>query len=320
MKQQALAMAADQGSGFEHYRRPPRRELFLHTREQLVPWSVLCAVIEPSSPKAGKGRPPAGLERMLRMSLAQPWFNLADQACEEALLDGTGWRGLVGIDLGRERAPDARTLLKFGGLWEKHELGADLFAEVNAPLQARGVKVGTGTIVDARIIGAPSWTKNAAKAADPDMHRTGKGQPWYFGMKMHIGVDSRTGRVHGAAVTAANGHAKHLLEDLLHGQERRVYGDSAYASQKASIREPAPQAGDLTNQRMGKGADVEEGERSRNRNQSRIRARVEHVLAVVKRLWGFAKVRYRGLDEHANRSVVPLGPANLSLAPARWAA
>lgn len=178
MKQQTLAMAADQGGGFEQHRRPTRRDVFLATMEQIVPWSALCAVIEPYYPKAGKGRPPVGLERMLRMYFVQHWFNLADEACEESLLDSTSLRRFVGIDLGRERVPDATTLLKFRRLLEKHELGSELFAEVNAQLQARGLKVGTGTIVDATIIGAPSSTKNADKARDPQMHQTRKGQQW----------------------------------------------------------------------------------------------------------------------------------------------
>ncbi len=319
MKQQTLAMAADQGEIFEQYRRRTRRDKFLSTMEHLVPWSELCAVIEPHYPRAGKGRPPVGLERMLRMYFVQHWFNLADQACEEALLDSTALRRFVGIDLGRERVPDGTTLLKFRRLLEKHELGAALFLQVNQTLQEQGLKVGTGTIVDATIIGAPSSTKNATKSRDPDMHQTRKGQQWYFGMKMHIGVDSRTGLVHSAVVTAANVHDKHLLEDVLHGEERRVYGDSAYASQKALIREHAPHAKDFTNQRIRKGGEVDEAERSRNRNKSRIRARVEHVFAVVKRLWGFSKVRYRGLDKNANRSFVALGLANLYLARGRLA-
>ena len=260
-----------------------------------------------------------GLERMLRMYFVQHWFNLADEACEEALLDSTALRRFVGIDLGRERVPDATTLLKFRRLLETRELGAELFLQVNRELEARGLKVGTGTIVDATIIGAPSSTKNADKARDPEMHQTRKGQQWYFGMKLHIGVDSRTGLVHSAAATAANVHDKHLIEDLLHGDERRVYGDSAYASQKALIREHAPQAKDFTNQRVRKGGEVDEAERGRNRNKSKIRARVEHVFAVVKRLWGFGKVRYRGLDKNANRSFVALGLANLYLARARLA-
>lgn len=319
MKQQTLAMAADGQTGFEQYRRPTRRDVFLSTMEQIVPWSVLCAAIEPYYPKPGNGRPPVGLERMLRMYFVQHWFDLADHACEEALLDSPALRRFVGIDLGRERVPDGTTLLKFRRLLERHELGGALFEKVGKVLQDRGLTLGVGTIVDATIIGAPSSTKNADRGRDPDMHQTRKGQQWYFGMKLHIGVDSRTGLAHSVAVTAANVHDKRLLEDLLHGQERRVYGDSAYASQKALIREHAPQAKDFTNQRVRKRGEVDEAERSRNRNKSRIRARVEHVFAVVKRLWGFTKVRYRGLEKNANRSFVVLGLANLYLARARLA-
>ncbi len=284
MKQQTLAVAADQNAGFEQYRRPTRRDVFLATMEEIVPWSELCAVIEPYYPKAGRGRPPVGLERMLRMYFVQHWFNLADEACEEALLDSTALRRFVGIDLGRERVPDATTLLKFRRLLEAHALGAALLQQVNQVLESRGLKVGTGTIVDATLIAAPSSTKNADKSRDPDMHRTRKGQQWYFGMKLHVGVDSRTGLVHSAAVTAENVHDKHLLGDLLHVQETRVYGDNAYSSQKELIRAYAPQAKDFTNQRVRKGGQVNADAHRRNRTKSKVRARVEHVFAVIKQL------------------------------------
>jgi len=310
-------MAADQGAGFEQYRRPTKRDAFLATMEQIVPWQDLCAVIEPHYPKAGNGRPPVGLERMLRMYFVQHWFNLADEACEEALLDSTALRRFVGIDLGRERVPDGTTLLKFRRLLEKNKLGEHLFAKVGQLLQTRGMKVGTGTIVDATIIGAPSSTKNADKARDPEMHQTRKGQQWYFGMKLHIGVDSRTGLAHSAVVTAANVHDKHPLPELLHGNEQRVYGDSAYASQKALMESKAPRARDFTNQRVRHNGEVDEVERAKNRSKSKVRARVEHVFAVVKRLWGFNKVRYRGLAKNATRAFVVLGLANIYLARAR---
>ena len=317
MKQQTLAMAADQSGEFEQFRRPTKRDVFLATMEEIVPWPELCAVIEPHYPKAGNGRPPIGLERMLRMYFVQHWFNLADEACEEALLDSTALRRFVSIDLGRERVPDGTTLLKFRRLLEKHKLGDQLFAEVGRILQARGLKVGTGTIVDATIIGAPSSTKNADKARDPEMHQTRKGQQWFFGMKLHIGVDSRTGLAHSAAVTSANVHDKHPLPDLLHGNERRVYGDSAYASQKELIESKAPRAKDFTNQRVRRKGEIDEIERAKNRNKSKVRARVEHVFGVVKRLWGFTKVRYRGLAKNATRSFVALGLANIYLARRR---
>ena len=315
--QQTLAMAADQGAGFEQYRRPTKRDAFLATMEQIVPWQDLCAVIEPHYPKAGNGRPPVGLERMLRMYFVQHWFNLADEACEEALLDSTALRRFVGIDLGRERVPDGTTLLKFRRLLQKNKLGEHLFAKVGQLLQTRGMKVGTGTIVDATIIGAPSSTKNADKARDPEMHQTRKGQQWYFGMKLHIGVDSRTGLAHSAVVTAANVHDKHPLPELLSGNEQRVYGDSAYASQKALMESKAPRARDFTNQRVRHNGEVDEVERAKNRSKSKVRARVEHVFAVVKRLWGFTKVRYRGLAKNATRAFVVLGLANIYLARAR---
>src|SRR5512140_113754 len=178
MKQQTLAIAADQNAQYEQYRKPTKRDMFLATMERIVPWAALCAVIEPHYPKAGNGRPPVGLERMLRMYFVQHWFNLADAACEDALLDSTALRRFVGIDLGRERVPDATTLLKFRRLLEKHQLGQALFAKVGEVLQAQGLKVGTGTIVDATIIGAPSSTKNAQKQRDLEMHQTRKGRQW----------------------------------------------------------------------------------------------------------------------------------------------
>ena len=225
MKQQTLAVAADQGAGYEQHRKPTRRDEFLSTMNTIVPWAELCAVVEPHYPKAGNGRPPIGLERMLRIHFIQHWFNLADLACEEALYDSASLRRFVGIDLGREPVPDSTTITKFRKLLNDNKLGEALFSQVGKQLQARGFKVNTGTIVDATIIGAPSSTKNADKARDPEMHQTRKGQQWYFGMKLHIGVDSQSGLAHSAVVTAANVHDKHPLPDLLHGNEQRVYGD-----------------------------------------------------------------------------------------------
>lgn len=312
-------MAADQAAGFEQYRKPTRRDQFLEAMNRLVPWAALYAVIEPHYPKKGNGRPPIGLERMLRIHFLQHWFNLADFACEEALYDSASLRRFVGIDLGREAVPDATTLLKFRHLREKHQLGEKLFAEVGRVLQDSGMTLKTGTIVDATIIAAPSSTKNADRARDPEMHQTRKGKQWYFGMKLHIGVDSQSGLTHSAVVTSANVHDKHPLPQLLHGQEQRVYGDSAYASQKALIHQKAPQAKDFTNERVRRAGVVDEGKQAKNRNKSKIRARVEHVFAVVKRLWGFTRVRYRGLAKNACRAFTALALANIYLARHRLA-
>jgi transposase, IS5 family len=314
MKQQTLAMAAKYETGFEQRRRPTRRDEFLDTMNRIVPWADLCAVIEPHYPKRGNGRPPIGLERMLRIHFIQHWFNLADFACEEALYDITSLRHFVGIDPGCEAVPDATTLLKFRRLLEKHNLNEQLFAEVGRILQGSGMTLKTGTIVDATLIAAPSSTKNVGKKRDPEMHQTRKGQQWYFGMKLHIGVDSQSGLAHSAVVTPANVHDKHPLPELLHGHEQRVYGDSAYASQKDLIHSKAPKARDFTNCRTRRaGGEVDEVKRRKNRNKSKIRARVEHVFAVIKRLWGFTKVRYRGLTKNAGRIFTALALANIYL-------
>ncbi len=319
-KQLTLAMAVDQCGGFGAQRKPTRREVFLDEMNRLVPWAALCEVVDPHYPKRGNGRPPIALERMLRIHFVQHWFNLADLACEEALYDSLSLRRFVGIDLGSETVPDATTLLKFRHLLEEHKLGERIFAEVGRVLQARGAKLKSGTIVDATLIGAPSSTKNREKARDPEMHQTRKGQQWYFGMKLHIGVDSQSGLAHSAVVTAANVHDKHPLPQLLHGEEQRIYGDSAYASQKALIHGKAPKARDFTNQRTRRKDSVDEVARRKYRNKSKIRARVEHVFGVVKRLWGFTKVRYRGLAKNANRAFVALALANLYLSRGRLTA
>ena len=317
MKQQTLATAADQNAGFERYRKPTRRDEFLATMNMIVPWSALCEVIAPHDPKGVGARPPIGLERMLRIHFIQHWFNLADEACEEALYDSAALRRFVGIDLGREPVPDATTMLKFRRLLNDNKLGEQLFAKVGEVLRQSGFKLKTGTIVDATIIAAPSSTKNADNARDPEMHQTQKGRQWYFGMKLHIGVDSQTGLAHSAVVTAANVHDKHPLPDLLHGQERRIYGDCAYASQSKLIHTKAPGAVDLTNKTVRKGSLTEGLERMVNRAKSRVRSRVEHVFAVVKRLWGFGKVRYRGLAKNATRAFVATALANVFLARRR---
>ena len=317
MKQMTLAAAADSTSGFERYRKPTRRDSFLAEMQTLVPWAQLVALIEPHYPKPGNGRPPIGLERMLRIHLLQHWFNLADAACEEAMYDSAALRAFAGIDLGREPVPDATTILKFRHLLERHELGQAIFAEVGRILQQRGLKLSAGTIVDATIIAAPSSTKNAEQQRDPEMKQTRKGNQWHFGMKVHIGVDSRTGLVHSAVVTSANVHDKHPLPDLLHGAEKRVYGDRGYQGCGEIIKAAAPEARDFTNRRVRQPWGEDEAERLRNRTKSRTRARVEHAFLVLKRLWGFDKVRYRGLAKNATRTFTALAMVNLFMAARR---
>lgn len=317
MKQTTLAMAADQGAGFERHHKPTRREAFLAQMQTLVPWSELGALIEPHYPKAGNGRPPIGLQRMLRIHLLQHWFNLADEAMEEALYDSAALRAFVGIDLGREPVPDATSLLRFRHLLEKHRLGEAIFAEVGKLLQAKGLKLSGGTIVDATLIAAPSSTKNAEQRRDPEMKQTKKGKQWHFGMKVHVGADAKTGVVHAAVVTAANVHDKHAVPDLLHGRETRVYGDRGYQGCTDLIEDAAPNAKDFTNRRVRQPWGQDEVARAKNRTKSRIRARVEHVFHVLKCRFGFAKVRYRGLMKNANRVFTALALVNLVMAQRR---
>ena len=306
MKQMTLATA-----GFERYAKTTRRAVFLSEMDRVVPWAALCRLIEPVYPKPGNGRPPVGLERMLRLYFLQQWFNLSDPAVEEALYDSQSMRRFVGIDLGREPVPDETTVCRFRHLLEQHDLGTRMFGEVHRHLEASGIKIGKGTIVDATIISAPSSTKNADKARDPDMHQTKKGNQWYFGMKAHIGVDSRLKLIHAVVATAANVADSHLLPDLLHGQETRVWGDQAYRGQSEVIKKHAPNAQDFTNRRYRHGDVVDEVERAKNRAKSKVRAKVEHAFHIIKRLFGFVMVRYRGLDKNAHRLFVACALANL---------
>jgi transposase, IS5 family len=279
--------------------------------DRVVPWRELCPLLDPVYPKPGNGRPPVGLERMLRIYLLQQWFNLSDPAVEEALYESASMRQFAGIDLGREPVPDATTVCKFRHLLERHDIGRALFERVHVHLDARGVKISTGTIVDATIIAAPSSTKNASKQRDPDMHQTRKGQQWYFGMKAHLGVDSETKLIHAVVATAANVHDATVLPELLHGDETRVWGDQAYQGQTAVIGQHAQGAEDLTNRRCKPRGVVDEAEKARNRIKSKVRSRVEHCFGVIKGVFGFTKVRYRGLQKNANRLFVVCALANL---------
>ncbi len=311
MKQMSFS-ALGSRSGFERHGRKTRKSEFLARMEKLVPWSEFCGLIEPYYPKAGNGRRPVGVERMLRMYMIANWFNLSDEACEDALHDIVSFREFCWIDLGEEGVPDATTLLHFRHLLEKHKLGARMFAKVGELLQANGMKLSGGTIVDATIIEAPSSTKNQKKERDPQMHQTRKGNQWHHGFKAHIGVDSASGLVHSASVTAANVHDSKELENLLHGEEKRVYGDSAYRGQKAKMKEVSPKAKDFTNERPYKNRALTPAQRQSNRRKSSVRSKVEHPFLVLKRLWGFAKTRYRGLAKNANRVYAMLALINVS--------
>jgi len=283
---------------FEKFARASRREQFLNTMEAVVPWAELEALIEPHYPKAGKGRQPVGLGIMLRIYFLQHWFNLSDPGAEDALYESPVLRGFAGVDLGRAAAPDETTILNFRHLLEAHDLCGDMLDTVNHYLATRGIRITTGTIVDATIIQAPSSTKNENKERDPEMHQTRKGNQWYFGMKAHIGVDSKEGTVHSVCSTAASVSDVHMLPDLLHGGEKKVWGDGGYQGQTKKIHEAAPAAQDMTSRRVKTRAGVDEAEKRKNRTKARVRAKVEWPFRVLKRVFGFVKVRYRGLKKN----------------------
>jgi IS5 family transposase len=301
---------ASQGT-FERFSKKTRREKFLEEMDGVMPWRELQSLIEPYYPKEGSGRPPVGLSIMLRIYFLQHWFNLSDPAAEEALYDSPALRRFAGVDLGRAAAPDETTILNFRHLLERHDLCGAMLDAVNHYLEDRGIRIGTGTIVDATIIHAPSSTKNATGTRDPEMHQTRKGNQWFFGMKAHIGVDSKEGIVHSVCSTAASVADKHMLADLLHGDERKVWGDGAYQGQGEAIRQAAPHAQDMTSRRTRYKQMVDELQRRKNRTKARVRARVEHPFRILKRVFGFVKVRFRGLKKNHDHLCAAFALVNL---------
>ncbi len=300
-------------TGFERYGKTTRRAQFLADMDRVIPWPELTAAVQTAYPQVSEsgGRPPIPLERMLRIYFLQLWFNLSDPAVEEALYDSVSMRSFAGIDLGVESVPDETTVCKFRHLLERNKLGKTLLTAVNDHLHRSGIKIANGTIVDATIINAPSSTKNKDGKRDPEMHQTAKGRQWYFGMKAHLGVDSKTKLIHTVLASAANVGDALALPHLLHGKETRVWGDQAYRGQKEAMRAAAPRARDFTNQRYRWGSRVDEQIKATNRTKSQVRAKVEHTIGVIKRIFGFQKVRYRGLPKNLHRLEVTAALANL---------
>jgi transposase, IS5 family len=306
MKQVSLAQG-----GFELYSKTTGRARTLAELDRVVPWRELVELIEPHYPKAGRGRPPVGLERMLRMHLVQHWFNLSDPGLEDELYESVSLQRFVGIDLGVERVPDETTVCKFRHLLERNELGRQIFSLVGQHLQARGLKLSAGTIVDATLISAPTSTKNERRQRDPEMGTTKKGGQWLYGMKAHIGVDERSKLIHSVVATPGNVADAMMLRRLLHGRERRVYGDKAYYGLGRVIEETAPRAQDLTLLRASVGHPLSELDELTNHIRSKTRAKVEHAFLIIKRIFGFAKTSYRGLAKNANRLFTAAAMANL---------
>jgi IS5 family transposase len=280
--------------------------------DAVIPWARLLALVGPHYPKAGQGTQPLPVARMLRIYFLQHWFNLSDPAMEDALYDSEAMRRFAGIELSVDTVPDESTILRFRHLLERHQLTEAMFAAVRTLLEERQLLLKAGTIVDATIIEAPPSTKNAEKARDPEMHQTKKGATWHFGMKAHVGTDLR-GIVHSLTTTAAHVAEITQLPHLLHGQEQVLHGDQAYWSEFHRACAAAHGVRYRVNRRGTHQRPLTAAQRRTNRRRSQARARGEHAFHVVKRLWGFTKVRYRGLAKNTVRLFAAFALANLYL-------
>jgi transposase, IS5 family len=295
-----------------------RREQFLARMEEIIPWPRLLAVIEPFYPKGERGRPPVGLERMLRMYFLQQWYGLADEAIEDAIYDSQAMRGFARIDLAADGVPDATTLLKFRRLLETNDLCKGLFTAINADLTARGLMMRAGTLVDATLLAAPASTKNKAKQRDPEMHQTRKGNQWYFGLKAHIGADRDSKLVHTVVVTAANVADITKTAELLHGQETQVHADAGYTGveKRAEVTvlgrkidwQIACKRGQL--KKLAEGPE-KEMLKAVEKAKAAVRAFVEHPFHILKNIFRHRKVRYRGLAKNSHQLHTLFGLANL---------
>lgn len=300
------------GLAWSDKKKVTRRERFLAEMDRVIPWAELVALVTPHYPTAGGGRPPMPLARMLRIYFLQHWFDLSDPAAEDALYDSESMRRFAGVELSDDAVPDETTILRFRRLLEQHHLTEQIFALVRELLEAKGLLMKTGTIVDATIINAPSSTKNATGTRDPEMQQTRKGQQWYFGMKAHVGTDLH-GLVHSLTTTPAAAADLGQLPALLHGEEQVLYGDRAYWSEGDRQLCEATGIRYRVNRRGTPHHPVSARWRAINQARSRTRARGEHAFHVVKTLWRFTKVRYRGLAKNTARLFAVFALANLYL-------
>ena len=293
-----------------------RREVFLAEMDKVVPWKALLALIEPAYPKAGRGRPPYALETMLRIHLMQNWFGFSDPAMEEALYEIAPVRQFAHLSLTRA-IPDETTILNFRHLLEAHDLAPKLLQCVNGHLCDRGLLLKRGTMVDATIIAAPSSTKNADNERDPEMHQTKKGNQWYFGMKAHIGVDVDSGLVHTVTTTPANESDVAQVADLLHGKEEVVHADAGYTGAEKRVRRKRIQwyiAAKRSVVKKIKRARLKRATEKLETLKAKLRARVEHPFRVVKRQFGFMKVRFKGLAKNTAQVITLFALSNLWMA------
>src|SRR5690554_6539563 len=297
-------------------KRKTRREIFLERMEKLIPWKQLEKKVGRHYHKGDRGRPHYPLPTMLRVHCMQLFYNLSDPAMEDALYEIESMRRFAGLRLS-DNLPDETTILNFRHFIERHKLGKHLFDKVQEHLESKGLKLREGSIVDATIISAPTSTKNESGERDPEMHQTKKGNEWHFGMKMHIGVDDSLGLIHSIATTSANEHDITQADKLLHGDEQRVWGDAGYVG---IDKRPEHQDRDvewLIAMRPGKRAALSKKSdlAKAEKNKASVRAKVEHAFHYIKRMFGYSKVRYRGLAKNTNRLYVLAGLASYSEHP-----
>ncbi len=306
---------------YESKKRKTRREIFLERMDGLIPWGLLEERIRPHYPKAGRGRRPYELSAMLRIHCVQLFYNLSDPGMEDLLYEAESVRRFVGLRLSGP-LPDETTILNFRHLPEERRLGQGLMEEINRHLATQGLRLREGTIVDASIIEAPSSTKNGACERDPQMRQTKKGNEWHFGMKVHVGVDAETGVVHSMSTTSANVHDVTEAHRLLHGGEKRVWGDAGYQGVAKRDENRHLDLEWRVAMRPGRRRQLEPGseEAVEERRKASIRAKVEHPFLWVKRRFGYAKVRYRGLAKNTQRLALLLGLTNLITAERHLAA
>lgn len=305
---------------YSNRKKKTKREEFLDAMNEIIPWSYWVEMIRPYYFNNKRGRKPIGIEVMLRMYLMQIWFNLSDEGIEDSIYDSYAMRSFMHIDFNEQQVPDATTLLKFRHMLEKNKIGEKIFADVNERLDKSGLIMHGGTIVDASLIAAPKSTKNKTGERDPEMHQTKKGNEWYFGMKVHAGVDAATGYVHSLTGTSANMHDVSETSKLIRKDDHVVYGDSGYlgAPERPEIKndEKLSQVEFRINKRPSslKMADDFKGmnwDKKMEHEKSAVRCKVEHSFLIVKRQLGYAKVVYKGIEKNMHRFNLLFASANL---------
>jgi IS5 family transposase len=305
---------------YSNRKKKTKREEFLDSMDEIIPWSYWVEMIRPYYFNNERGRKPIGIETMLRMYLMQIWFSLSDEGIEDSIYDSYAMRTFMHIDFNEQQVPDATTLLKFRHLLEKNKIGEKIFADVNKRLDKAGLIMHGGTIVDASLIEAPKSTKNQSGKRDPEMHQTKKGNEWYFGMKVHAGVDAATGYVHTITGTSANMHDVSETSKLIRKDDHVVYGDSGYlgAPKREEIKNDEvlsliefrinmrPSSLKMANDFKGLNWD-----KKLEHDKSAIRCKVEHPFLIVKKQMGYGKVVYKGLEKNMHRFNLLFASANL---------